>query len=96
MTEKKQNSEPDILHGTETAAEEKELRVQMGVQIADLLMKIGFGEVSDDEARATLSAILAQWAGATETDKSEAWEELEETLAYRQEQIGTPPSVLNS
>lgn len=96
MTEKEKNSEPDILHGTETAAEEKELRVQMGVQIADLLMKIGFGEVSDDEARTTLRAILAKWTGATETDQSEAWEELEETLAYRQDQTGTPPPVLNS
>lgn len=96
MTEKEQNSEPDILHGTETGAEEKELRVKMGVLVADLLMKVGFGEVSDDEARAKLTAILAQWTGATETDKTEAWEELEETLAYRQEQAGTPPPALNS
>ncbi len=96
MTEKKQNSEPDILHGTETDTEKKDLRIKMGVQIADLLMKVGFGEVSDDEARKMLSSILAQWVGANETDKSEAWEELEETLAYRQEQTGTPPPALNS
>lgn len=96
MTEKEHNSEPDILHGTEAGAQEKEMRVQMGVKIADLLMKVGFGEVTDEEARTNLTTILATWQGATDMDKTEAWEELEETLAYRQSQVDNPPPALNS
>lgn len=72
------------LRGLDDPQEQKQMRLKTEIAIARLLMKIHGDEVDGRQAREELAAILAKWQGATPEDIREAHEDVEATLAQKQ------------
>ncbi len=71
------------LRGLDDPQESKQIRLKMEIAIARLLMKIHGEDVSEQQVRDELAAILAKWQGATPEDIREAHEDVEATLAQK-------------